>query len=69
LGRREKIVQVGIDLPPLSPNALTEVLFRGINEALELSVNEHEFTMTEIDLRSVKRIAGFEATSIHPSAQ
>jgi predicted KAP-like P-loop ATPase len=39
----EKIVQVGIDLPPLSSSALTELLFRRINEALEHCVPENEF--------------------------
>jgi hypothetical protein len=39
----EKIVQVGIDLPPLSSDALSNVLFRGISEALEPLISENDF--------------------------
>lgn len=39
----EKIVQVGIDLPPLSSDALSNVVFRGISEALEPLISENDF--------------------------
>jgi predicted KAP-like P-loop ATPase len=39
----EKIVQVGIDLPPPSRDALSNLLFRGINETLEPLVNEDQW--------------------------
>jgi predicted KAP-like P-loop ATPase len=39
----EKIVQVGIDLPPPSPDALSKLLFHGINETLEPLVSEDQW--------------------------
>jgi predicted KAP-like P-loop ATPase len=39
----EKIVQVGIDLPPVSQDALTDLLFKRISEALDPLVAESEW--------------------------
>jgi hypothetical protein len=39
----EKIVQVGIDLPPPSLDALRNLLFRHVNEMLEPLISEAEF--------------------------